>query len=83
MDLLKEEMEFFEENRQSLVERYKGQFVLVKGQRLIGAFTTAAEAYDRGVSEFGRDPFLIKRVLTEDPQETQPALFHSLIRADI
>lgn len=83
MDLLREELKFFEENRRSLVEKYKGQFVLIKGRNLVGTFTTFEEAYDRGVTEFGQQSFLIKRVLEQERQETQPALFHTLIRADL
>jgi hypothetical protein len=83
LDLLKDELKFFEDNKSVFLEKYKGLFVLIKSQKLIGAFATSQDAYDRGVTEFGREPFLIKQVLESEPHEIQPALFNSLLRARI
>lgn len=53
---------------------YKGQFVLIKGEKFIGAYTTDAEAYKAGLEQFGNHPFLIKQVLDNDTKVSYPAL---------
>jgi hypothetical protein len=81
-DLFKQEIAFFDQIKNSLLEKCGGQFVLIKGNQLVGTFTTFEEAYDKGVTEFGQEPFLIKQLVAQEPQEMQPALFQGLLRAD-
>lgn len=83
LDVLQEEIAFFEQNRAELVKTQAGKFALVKGSRLIDTFTTFPEAYTKGVELFGREPFLVKCVLPEDPKQAIPALSFSLIHAGL
>jgi hypothetical protein len=53
---------------------YKDQYVLNKGDKFNGAYTTDAEAYKSGLEEFGNQPFLIKQVLEDDANVSYPAL---------
>ena len=71
---LQTELEYFEKNKQEYLKLYKGQFVLIKGNKFAGAFTTDAEAYRAGLEKFGNEPFLIKQVLDEDEIISFPAL---------
>ena len=50
-----------EEWRQS----HLGEYVLVKGDRVIGFFPTLTEAFDRGTTQFGLDPFLVQEIAPE------------------
>ena len=72
--ILQTEREFYDKHRQEYLKLYKGQFVLIKGDKLIGTYTTDAEAYRAGVEQFGNQPFLIKQVLDDDTTVSFPAL---------
>ncbi len=71
---LQTELHFYEKNKQEYLKLYKGQFVLIKEEQLIGTFTTDAEAYKAGLEQFGNQPFLIKQVLEDDTKVSYPAL---------
>lgn len=77
---LQEELRFFEKNKLEYLKHYQGQFVLIKDKRLIGSYTTEEEAYKAGIEQFGNTPFLIKRVVKEEPINVIPALMVGLIR---
>ncbi len=83
LDVLKEEIDFFERNRAEWAKTYSGKFALVKQRKLIDTFTTFAEAYTKGVELFGLQPFLVKCVLAEEPTESIPALSLNLLNASL
>jgi hypothetical protein len=83
LDLLQQELAFFEQSRAELVKTHAGKFALVKGRRLIDTFTTFEEAYAKGVELFRTEPFLVKCVLPEDPKQAIPVLSLSLIHASL
>jgi len=78
--LLKKELHFFEKHKEKYLKHYKGQFVLIKDTKFIGAFTTEEEAYKAGVESFGNTPFLIKKVVKGESVNAIPALTLGLIR---
>jgi hypothetical protein len=73
-DVLQTELNFYNKRKEELLRVYKGQFVLIKGEKFIGAYTTDAEAYKAGLEQFGNHPFLIKQVLEDDTNVSYPAL---------
>ena len=77
---LKEEVEYFQERKEELLQKSQGQFALIRGRELLGTFTTYAEAYEAGVERFGNAPMLIRRITKEDPTEQVPALMHGLLK---
>lgn len=83
MDVLKEELAFFEEKKQELLRTYPGQFALIKGRSLIGVFPTGQQAYTEGVKSFGREAFLIKLIVEHETPELVPLLAYSIGRANI
>jgi len=78
-DALKTELEFYEKHKHEYLTLYKGQFVLIKGEELRGTFTTDAEAYKAGIEQFGNQPFLIKQVVEDNSDVSNPALTIGLI----
>jgi len=80
---LSQETAFFEQNKAEYLKTYKNQFVLIKGRRLVGSFTTEAEAYKAGIDEFGNQPFLIKRVIDQEQAASVPALTIGVINAGL
>jgi hypothetical protein len=71
---LQKELTYFEKYKPEYLKLYKGQFVLIKGEQLVQAFTTDQEAYRAGLEKFGNQPFLIKQVLEDDTKVSYPAL---------
>jgi hypothetical protein len=65
------ENEFYEAHRQKWIEDgHCGQWCVVRDSQLLGFYPGLAEAYSAGAKAFGNAPFLVKRVLPEDPVAT-------------
>ncbi len=65
---LSEEMITYTAHREELLGRARGQYVLIKEGRILGEFESRQDALRRGYEEFGRSPFLVKKVVeTEVP----------------
>lgn len=82
-NVLKKELEYYEKNKKELLKTYKGQFVVIKGDKFIGSYTTEIEAYKAGVEEFGTEPFLIRRVADKEPTFDIPALTTGAINVSL
>ncbi len=80
---LEKELEFFKSRYEDLISHYEGQFVLIKGDSLLGSFTTEAEAYEAGLNQLGNQPFLIKRVIKGEEIDRAPALVLGLLNASL
>lgn len=83
LELLREELAFFEESRPELVKSHLGKFALIKGRTLVDTFTTFPEAYAKGVELFGPEPFLVKPILAEEPKLAIPVLSLHLLHASL
>ena len=80
---LQTELEFFEKERKSLLERAPGKFALIKETELAGTFDSHENAYKAGIRLFGSEPFFIQQILPEDPTSDIPALFLGLMNAGL
>ena len=67
--------------KDELLEHHRGQFVVIKGERLIGTYTTFEEAFEAGVTALGNQPFLIKQVDDESRPIQYPALAVGMLNA--
>lgn len=83
IEAIKKELEYFEKLKEHLLQSDKGKVALIKGETLVGTFTTQEEAYREGIRRFGKDPFLIKPILEVEEVQTIPALSAQLIHADL
>ena len=83
IEVLKKELEFFEQERADLLKAHAGKHVLIKDQKVVDTFDTLEDAYRKGLQTFGVAPFLIRRV--EKAQQTQqaPALTLGLLHAHL
>ncbi len=77
------ELAYFEEHRAEFLEKARGKFALIKGQKDYGFYDSAENAYKAGVERFGVEPFLIKQVLREDQIHEIPAYALGLMHASI
>lgn len=82
-NVLTEELRLYSKEKKNFLKSYRGQFVLIKGQKLVGSFTTEAEAYKVGVERFGNSPFLIKKVVQEEQKADIPALTIGVINVSL
>lgn len=81
--MLEKERAFFDNNRNELVSKYLGKFVVVKDDRLLGAYNTIDDALAEGASAVGLEPFLVREVTTAEEKEINiPALTLGILRAD-
>lgn len=83
MEVLKEELAYFDEKKEEFLRTHPGQFALIKDRTLVGVFPTSEHAYTEGVSRFGREAFLIKRIVEHETPELVPLLAYSIGRANI
>jgi hypothetical protein len=75
------ELEAFARMKEQLLSSHEGKFVLFYDQKLVGAYDSAENAYTAGVKAYGQEPFLVKKVLRDEPIFTNHALANGLIHA--
>lgn len=65
---LSAELEFYEAHKSEWLKSNRDEFVVVKGEELLGFFTDFHNAYCAGVEKYGIDKdFLVKRVVPQEP----------------
>ena len=83
LEILKDELAFFEENRREWLKTHAGQFALIKGRRLIGIFPSQTEAYAEGFRRFIKEPFLVREIKEQERPEQVPLLAMQIQRANL
>ena len=81
-EALREELAFFESQKEALLAAHEGKVALIKGCELTDVYATEGEAYAAGLKKFGNQPFLIRRIQRQNPAGQIPALHLGLIRAN-
>jgi hypothetical protein len=66
---LLEELVTYKDHLEELLER-KGDYVLIKGRRVIGIFADRREAIEKAVDLFGGQPALVKQIVAKEPIHT-------------
>ena len=62
------EIELYEARKAEWLKDHRGDFVVVKGNEIIGFFTNFHEAYYAGFEKFGANTdFLVKRIVPQEP----------------
>lgn len=61
------------------LKSHPGQFVLIKGDDVLGFFSSLNEAFALGTKQFGLDEFFIKQITPTD--NVNVSLFGSLLQA--
>jgi hypothetical protein len=80
--MLEQELTYYKSHLDELIQHYRGQYVLIKGNELAGSFTTEREAYEAGLAHFGNSAFLIRKVAKQEEIIAVPVLSLGLLRAD-
>ena len=67
-DVLKKELQVFEQHKQEWVRSNLGEFVVIAGTTIAGFYPDYESAFKAGLHKFGvRGNFLIKQVWAEEP----------------
>ena len=78
--VLKEEIQYFDESLEDWLKQYTGMVALVKGGELIGVYNTEDEALIEGARRYQLQPFLVRRIIREQPNVSVPALTLGILR---
>lgn len=81
MPPLEKELATFDSMKEELLKNYSGKFALIRGDKFVGAFDTASNAYQEGINQFGKEPFLVKRISEREEVYRNQALFLGLMNA--
>lgn len=74
--MLEREIAFYEKHKPDLLVHHEGQYVLIHGDALLGAFSTEQLAYEAAVSRIGNEAVLIRLVQAgPETPDAAPALF--------
>ncbi len=74
---LTQEFQYFKENQRELVRKHEGKFLVIKDQRVQGAYESEMEAYTEARKKFELGTFLIQQCLPG--QESYTQTFHSRV----
>ena len=75
---LRDEFEYYLEHQAELAAKYQGRYLVIKGHRLLGDYTTADEAVRSTTPAHEPGTFLVQRC-DADPESTK-ATFRSRVR---
>jgi hypothetical protein len=76
MDTLKEEYEYYLAHKEELDCQYSGKAVVIKGNAVIGVYSSRVEAFQKTQSEHEPGTFLIQIC---GPEGEKPLVFHSRV----
>jgi len=69
INILQQELQTYEAQKNELVGKAKGKFALIKGDKVIDVFDTRGDAIKQGYEKLGNVPFLVKQIIeVEVPQ---------------
>jgi hypothetical protein len=74
---LKREFDYFRENQEELVDKYKGKVVVIKECRVVGVFDNEIEAVEQASKVHDVGTFLVQRC--EPGPESYTRVFHSRV----
>jgi len=64
---LRTENRTFKRNKSQLLAEHEGEFVLIKKRSVVGTFSGEGDAFNKGFDLFGRESFLVKKILEKEP----------------
>ena len=56
------ELRTYERNRDNLLQCHEGKYMLIEGDKILGAYDTKLDAVAAGHQQLGPEPFLVKKV---------------------
>lgn len=81
MVMLEKEFDYFLSNRKELVERYKGKYIAIKDNEILGAFDSLSEAIKETSKHEELGTFLVQECIPSSDAYTQT--FHSRVSFEL
>ena len=75
--MLDREFKYYLTNKDELIKKYLGKYLIIKDETVDGVYDTEIDAYISGMSKFSLGTFLIQQCLPGDENYTQT--FHSRV----
>lgn len=75
--MLEKEFQYFVDHQDELVKKYRGRFIVIKGEEIIGNYSSEMEAYTESIKNHELGTFLIQHCLPGSESITQT--FHSRV----
>ena len=72
MDELTQEYAAYDAKREELEAAHFGEYVLIKGEKIVGTYDTLDDALRVAVKRFGRGPYLIEEIGLPVPETVLP-----------
>ena len=73
--MLEKEYQYFQDNRDSLVEKYSGRFIVIVGNKVEGGYDSFEEAFYKSQETNELGGFLIQECSNNEPSQ----VFHSRV----
>lgn len=75
--MLEKEFQFYLNNQERLVKEYNGKYIVIKGDEVLGAYDTEADAYFETTKQHEAGTFLIQ--LCQPGDEAYTETYHSRV----
>ena len=75
--MLEKEFKYFLDHQSELVSKYEGKFIVIVGEKVIGAYASEGEAYSNTIEDHVLGTFLIQKC--EEGEESYTEIFHSRV----
>jgi len=75
--MLEKEFSYYLKHQSDLVEKYDGNFIVIKDGSVIGVYSSHSDAYNNTIKEYELGTFLIQHCLSG--KESYSQTFHSQV----
>jgi hypothetical protein len=69
--MLEEEFQYYKDNQDELLKKYKGRFIAIVGKEVVGDYDTFEEAVDQTIQVYELGKFLIQECTEGEESYTQ------------
>ncbi len=69
--MLEREYKYYQDNKNDIIKNYKNQFVVIKGSKVVGDYSSREEALKESVKEYKLGEFLIQEVSDKNGEQIQ------------
>ncbi len=69
--MLEKEFKYYIKNQEELVKKYKGKFLIIKDEKVVGDYIDKVTAYNESVKKYELGTFLIQQCLPGKDNYTQ------------
>jgi hypothetical protein len=75
--MLDKEYDFYIKNLSALLKKYKGKYIVIVGEEVVGSYDTEIEAYTESIILYELGSFLIQYCIPE--KKVHPQMYHSRV----